>query len=275
MSDVTSETPEESAFFESEGAKEVPAEAIPDDVPEQAKEPVKEAKAEEPKKAEVPMVPIHALHEARAELREYRDKAAKMEARFEEFVKRASTPQEQPKTIDEDPLGTLKQHQAEIDEWRQWKAQQEQQSQHQTQIQRMMQTYSNMATEYQAKTPDFKDAYNHWMGGLKDELVDLGYTDWQQQIEQMELNIVAKAIQDGANPAERIYAAAKRRGFKVPVKEDPAKRFEQLQRGQSAAKSLGNLSGDQEPPLTLQSLAEMDDEDFDKNWDKVMKANRR
>jgi hypothetical protein len=110
---------------------------------------------------------------------------------------------------------------------------------------------------------------------------------WQLVFKQLMLQdetaIVARAFQDGVNPAERIYAIAKSRGYKAAEEESPLAsnenkqimdKLDQLDKGIKNSRSLGNISGSAptSQSLTLEKLAMMDDDDFDRNWNKVMKA---
>lgn len=253
--------------------------ATPEAATEQAPKPASESEPA-PK-----LVPIQALDEARYKLKELSDsdrqkseKLAKMEARFEEMMKRLQPAAPKAPEYDQDPLGHLKHEttdvRAKLAEFEQWKAEQAKQAERQTQEQEFLGKYRAAATEFSSKTKDFNDAYAHLMTAWGQELLELGYTQEEQASEKLmlERRIVEKALKDGANPAERIYKAAKMRGFKGP---EPEKELAKLKSGQQAAKSLSAVNGSQEPPMTLEALAEMDGEDFDKFFDKIVLGGRK
>ncbi len=115
-----------------------------------------------------------------------------------------------------------------------------------------------------------------------DELVAMGYNQAEaiNIRTQDEIAIAAKAYADGVNPGERIYALAKMRGFsqqqvqpQTPI-ADATQKIDQLEKGLNASKSLSGASGKASAELTLEALASMEDADFDKAWEKMIKGAR-
>jgi hypothetical protein len=119
------------------------------------------------------------------------------------------------------------------------------------------------------------------------EYMAAGLTEQEanQQITHEEAQVVSLAFRQGANPAERVYAMAKASGYaKAQNTPQPqtsndnaevAKKLEQLQKSIAANKSLSQSGGkvDTKPTLSLQSIADMDDDEFDKvDWKKLVKA---
>lgn len=234
---------------------------------------------EKPEKAdtvkEERVVPLAALHEERERrkdldrrLREEAEKRAKMEARFEEWQKRQE-PKEAEPDFDTDPGAWLR-YQTErqnqrteeasktVEELRQSQQQQAQQAQFAAQV-------AATVNQFKVKTPDYMDAYTFWQQSVADEVRDaMGYEDpavIAQEIANFESAIAMKAMQDGKNPGERLYAAAKRRGFKASVASD---KIDRINKGQKASSALSQTGGRAENRLTLESLAEMSDEEFAK-----------
>jgi hypothetical protein len=70
-----------------------------------------------------------------------------------------------------------------------------------------------------------------------------------------------RTAQTGGNWAETLYSLAKARGY-APKAVPAEKKMAQLQDGQQAAAGLSEVSGRQTVPLSIQSLANMDDDDF-------------
>jgi hypothetical protein len=283
--EALAETPEEKAYFESEGLK--PAPELRDE-PVVGHEPA--AAGQEPPAPKPPekpaeqsrTVPHQALHEERSRRKEAERRAQEMEQRFSQLIERMGQPQQPPKPdVDTDPVGVVKTHEQELADLRKWREQQEQAAQQQNQYRAFTTRYQASAQEFSRENPDFMNAYQYWVQSVGEELREAGFVENEiaQQLLQIEGNIAAKAFQEDINPAQRIYNIAKRRGYSSKPKAEEQKAEEKiatLQKGANAARSLSAASGNQSPPLTLEALAEMDDDDFDRNWDKVMKqANAR
>ena len=90
--------------------------------------------------------------------------------------------------------------------------------------------------------------------------------------------LTIRAVQAGKEPAELIYELAKNQGFvgKVAAAEQKsAEKLESIAKGQEASASLGSGSRADAGKLTLDSLAKMDDDDFnalvldEKKWAQI------
>ncbi len=261
-------TPEETA------ATDVPVNT-PVNTPAPVAEPAPQAAPEAEKPKEEPKadtrpphgyVPLAALHEARAQMKAMRDEV--------EAMRKANAPK--PPDVDQDPVEFLKYTAKDIAEVKQWREQQEQQRQHAEAQQQFIGAYKASAEEFTSKTPEFKDAYKYLIQSRDQELATLGYMDPRQRHEmivQDEAQIVALAMQNGANPAERLYEVAKMRGFKKAEPKNDAQKLDTIQRGQQAAKSLGAVSGGAEGELTLTQIAEMSEDEIAKvDPEKLRKA---
>ena len=264
MSEIETMTPEETA------ATDVPvntpatvAESAPQAAPETEK-PKEESKADT--RPPHGYVPLAALHEARAQMKAMRDEV--------ETMRRANAPK--PPDVDDDPVECLKYTARDIAEVKQWREQQDQQRQQYEAHNQFIGSYKASAEEFSSRTPEFKDAYKYLIGARDRELTTLGYMDPRQRhqmIVQDEAQIVALAMQDGVNPAERLFAVAKDRGFKKTEPKNDAQKLDTIQRGQQAAKSLGAVSGGAEGELTLTQIAEMSEDEIAKvDPDKLRKA---
>jgi hypothetical protein len=227
---------------------------------------------------------LQRLHELQAQ------KIAQMEERFQKIIE-IKQQEELPKipAYDEDPLENIRMTQKEIQDYviqqNQYLQQQQAAAQRQSQQQQFIETYKAHTAEFAKSTPDCMQAYNYLVQTRLAEHQAAGYSEAQahQLIVEDEAAIVAKAFSDGVNPAERIYSLAKLRGYAAKAPEKPntsamdetAKKLEQIQKSIQANKSLSNAGGkaDTKQGLSLQSIAEMDDDEFDKvDWGKLVRA---
>lgn len=266
------------AFFEAGGEVETP-EVTPE--VEAKSEPAVEAPKDEPKQEKV--VPYGALHEERMKRKELQEKVTKMEQTFQQFQERLKQPEPQIPAFEEDPLSHLKAQQEQFEAWKrqqdQMTVQQQAYAKQQEEANKVISQYRALANEYKSQTPDFDAAYTHLRQSRYDEYVAAGYPPEQAQsfVIEDEFQIAAKAIQDGVNPGERLYALAKVRGYQRPVDKpaepNAAEKMEALARGQAAAKSLSG-GGTGKAELSLEALAEMSGDEFDKAWEKLVGPSR-
>ncbi len=280
------ETPNQETVDESQTEGEVNTQTPPS--PESIEQQKEQMQLEEEKHARNYQA---AMKEERARRQELQQKVAVMEDRFQKIME-FKQQENQPKvpSYDEDPLEHLR---VALKETQDYAIQQNQFLQQQQEVVRMQQAeaqfinaYSEKAVEYQQQNPEFLDAYNYYATKKMAEYVAGGLTpkEADYQIKLEEAKIVSAAFKQGVNPAERIYAMAKASGFtKVnnePIKntsamDETAKKLEQIQRDIKANRSLSNAAGktDTKQGLSLQAIADMDDDEFDKvDWSKVIKA---
>lgn len=244
---------------------------------EEAPETKAEDKVKEPeKKPKDTMVPHAALHEERerrkelaAELEKARELSRKMEERFQAWQD-ANKPK--PPAFEEDPAAHLKAETEELKAWREEQRRAAEESranqERRSQQERMMQTYHAYARDFAQRTPDFQESYKALAAWRDEELRVAGWDDPAERHQRLiadEMGIVAKAMRDGVNPAERIYALAK----KVATPKPKDDNFEQIERGQKAARSLSNASGSTPAKTSLERLAAMSDEEFAEEMQKA------
>ena len=128
---------------------------------------------------------------------------------------------------------------------------------------RCMGIYRDHAEDFAKRQPDYPAAREYLKSDRDGELAALGYADPTMRAQMLandEAMIVARALLDGINPAERIYAAARRRGYKPGGGDGEKLRL--AERGQAAGKSLGSASGGATPALSAEALAALDDTEF-------------
>jgi len=248
------------------------------------------------------LVPIKALHEERDarkaladQLRERDDRFARLEGRLQELGQRFGQPQQQeqqrPPSVEEDPVGAIKR----VDDTVRSLAER-QQAEHQER--EFVTAYGNAARQFAATQTDFPGAYQHLMAARDGELQAIGFTNPAQRaaiIANEERSIALRAFSENVNPAERIYALAKARGYAAPAAEAAAsaspspapaatavntsersasEKVAQTQRAQEAARSLSGGGGSASSGgLSLDALADMSDEEFgqidDATWERL------
>lgn len=154
-------------------------------------------------------------------------------------------------------------------------SQQQREAQQQAMVINAIQTQARaLEGEFKQATPDYDAAIEFLVAKDSEELKALGYTDPAQRdaiIRQKGLQIAADAIQNRANPAERLYAIAKLRGFTgTPAAEETeqtaqngaAQRIATIANGQRQSRTLSGARGAAPQAMTASRLLEMSDADF-------------
>lgn len=297
MSEDIGLTPSETAFFESGGetapesvestssetteneSQEVQNESSTEDAAVETKAP--EQKQEKQEKT----VPLAALHQARSEIKEMREKYAKMEQVFQRFAQMQEQA-EQPKlpSLEENPVAYFEARNQQLEQTiHQLKETQQQFEARQAQeAQEAQFRYAVQAVEAEfAKTnPDYPDATHYLRSEIYQDALNRGATPQEAEaslLQQMRVMIV-NAAQVGINPAQMVYHMAQARGFKTkqveaPKQEQqsPSEKIASINKGQAAAKSLSSTGGKGKAELTLEAMAEMDDDELAKHWGQIKK----
>lgn len=288
-------------------AQMAPDEPDPAPEPEPAPAPEQPAEAEattEPAESTKPrddgMVPLAALKEERTrrqelerQQREMAQQMAELRGRFEGMMQqpKAAAPQPEPEKPDPEPkyddnpaewfrwrdrqqskeIAALKKAAESYENDRKQRQQQEQADQ---QRQQFLGHYANAAQTFARETQDFGEAYQFLVKSRVDELVALGYSPQQasQYQQQEEANVAAHALSQGANPAERLYAIAKMRGYAKADAPAPAQPPAPTPAPSAAAapnplraqlsKSLSAAPGAPSNPPTLEQIASMSDAEY-------------
>ncbi len=240
----------------------------------------------EPEQEREKFVPHGALHEERMRRKELQEqlnaqaeRTKKMEETFQKIQERIN--QEQQVRYEDDPLEHLRQQNQELQQRLQHYdsrfSQQDQQAELYRQQQEFVSKYQQSAQVYAQQQTDFNDAYRFLMSSRQSELQAVGYEPniAAQIMAQEEAMIVGKAFDDGVNPAERMYALAKTRGYaKAAPEQTPEEvKMQTLEKGLEASRSLssGNATKGE---MTLETLADLDDDEFDKVWSKLVGGDR-
>lgn len=285
-------SPEELAVLSDQEV--VPAEPAEEAEPEPQAEPEPLPQAEQPRatdgtfapkgasEAEAPIpapkprknVPLSELLEERKSRQQFekdlqaaREEKAKLEGAFQALSQRFAQPQEQaPKqpTIEEDPVAVLRQTQGQLAEM-----------QRQQQEQQITAQFSNhvrsLAESFKATVPDYADALKFAGEARRKQLAYFGMPPQaiEQQLQRDEFELSAAALQNGRNPAQVIYETAQLWGYRAPQPgmaqtngAAPAPQangtgpnLDTIARGQTAARSLGNVGG--AAPNTLTGIDRM------------------
>lgn len=229
---------------------------------------IEQPQAKEEKKEE-PKVNLGALHEERAKRKELESKVKMMEDRFNQILQ-SQQKQAEPQlpSLDEDPITNFDTRLQQQEQINQQLLQSQQQQALETQV---IDTYRAHAQQFVQQAPDFTDAYNYLIKGRVEELKLMGYdeTTAQQAVKREEFGIAYQALQQGRNPAEMLHSIAKQRGWQSKPQQPQAvqKDLKVIEKGQQ--KSIPSGGGAPKGELTLEALAEMDDDEFNAHWEKM------
>jgi hypothetical protein len=276
-------------YFESRGA------VAPDVQPETQAQPEKKEEKQEEKEVEVKekiekVVPYGALHEEREKRKELQrelqanaEKTRRLEEAWERLQAQGLPAAKESPNFNDDPIEALRHEQEELkkrtDATNEYLRQQNHQAQMQQAQMEFVNKYAQSANAYKQENPDFQPAYGFLVESTKAELRAAGYNEDEvaRALVIREAEVVAKAYQDGVNPAERIYNLAKSRGYfkstTAPSQDvsNAQQKLEATKKGMELSKSLdGGV-----PPsgkMTLEQLASLDDdEEFLKEFKKMHK----
>lgn len=286
MSDLTQE---EQQFFESGGETAVDAPEA-EVVIEQQSETLAEseqleqepAAQEQEQQREAPrMVPIDALHEARAQAKELKAQVAQLSAERQKFeqwksqIEQRLNPQEQVPAFDENPAENLRHEvtstKAKLEAF-------ERQAQAQAQEQQFSTWYQAQAAQFTQKQPDFMEAYSAVISARTTELDAQGLSPQQirDAIKREEQMVAVSAAQMGINPAQMMYHIALSKGYKPKteqLKQDSSQKIQAVSDGIKSSRTVSNVAGKATGGLTIEyilSLPEAEQQKYLDNWDETM-----
>ena len=274
---------------------EAPAEPV-------AQEPPAEAPEGEP---EAPPTGLDKRGEAiwreeRTRRKQLQEQVDKMNARWEQMVERMQAGQtQQPQApqpaaeqapeieipdFDEDPIGHLRAKNELLERQLMGVTQQTQQQQAATQQAQQFHQFQDgvdaMEKQYATANPDYHDAVGYLYGQVGKMATAMGYTPEQVKgvVAQTAMDITVRSLQQGKNPAEAAYAAAKQMGWAgvQPAAEDNGEQLQPTPQKKPPT-SLSSVAGKRTAggAPTLDALAEMDDESFEKMWKDMEKSARK
>lgn len=276
------------------------APAAPEPAPPAAAAPAPApAPAPSPAAAESPQVPLAALHEERRKRAEIEAERQQLRAQIEQF-QRAMQEAQAPQAPDpeQDPVGYLsfqnQQLQAQVRQMAEWRAQQEQERQQQTQFATLTQRVGAAEQAFRAKTPDYDQAAQFAMQ-MEDRRLSAFYPDpavRAQVLRNEATQLLAQLVHEGRDPAEGLYQMAKNMGYGTPAPAPvaapaaapapapaapaAAAAAETIQRGLKQQTVSG--AGGSTPPseMTPEMMAAISDPaEFNKAWAKFAKSARR
>jgi hypothetical protein len=295
-------TPEEQAELDAAEQENVPVEGEEvEEQPESEPEPVAEEKptkaapqATERAKPPAGFVPQSALHEARQQAQEARERAARLEGAWAQLQDRLKPQQQQqsgpaPAQVPDfnvDPIGNLQGQLAQavqtINELKGHTQKTVEQQQQQAQYNQFVDAYRSDVSSYAREAPDFGEAYR-WLEQEATREIEARYPgitaqDVQSILVAEEERIVANAFRNGRRPAQVVYEYAKARGYKKPAPAPEENKLERLKAGQKAAASLGSAKGAGKQNgvdnMTLEAYAELMESDpakADQMWPALAK----
>jgi hypothetical protein len=273
--DITDEQVEQ--FFESGGE-------LPDETPKDETLEAEATEASQKEDEKEKFVPYGALHEERqrrkelqAEVERVRQENAQTSQVMQQVLQQIKQQQSPAPDPESDPVAYFQHQIAEqaqqiqqLTQYLNGNAQQAQQAQHETQL---VNAYRSSAQEFTKQSPDFVEAYQHLVASRLSEYNALGYTNEQAQamLNQDEMQLAAKAFQDGVSPAHRVYELAKLRGYQKQQASQEHK-MQTIERGVKASSPTGGAP--QGGDITLEALAAAADgsaEEFNELWSKFAK----
>lgn len=267
------------------------AEAMEQEEVREAPEDIEEPEQTEEPARDGPDAQIQNLNAALREEREKRkaesERAKRLEDTFQRVLEmqnkaapKQTEPEEKPLPDPEADLGgflyeKLARMEKEISKYQQSSQQEEVVRQQYQAEQRMLDEYKMQAARFAQTTPDFNQAYNALVSDRIAELETMGFPGAQaaQMAYNEEMMIVGQALNEGVNPAERIYSVAKRRGLVGKQQAAGSTNSEQVLKAASRANALNGARGESpRGQMSLEQLAEIDDPvEFEKQWNKLMR----
>lgn len=277
-------------------AEKAKAEAPPEPVEEPTKPITPEVPVEEPviEKIEEPkaktdvtkVVPLAALHEARKESKELRERlkreSTEREAQaksFQEQINALKAPAPEVPAFETDPAANLKH---EVDELKKTTAATAEATQRVAVERQIEARLSTSESAFMKEHSDYTEHAQHIVNVMEKNLQTFGTTDPEAinaTIRREIQRLTVAALQAGKEPAELIYEMAKNQGFKSTGKKEavkPSDKIKSIAEGQESSKSLGSGGRSEKTgALTLESIAKMDDDEFtalvtdDKSWKKL------
>jgi hypothetical protein len=122
--------------------------------------------------------------------------------------------------------------------------------------------------DFGADQPDYPDAANFYKKARIEELTDAGYSgkNLDRKLADDLFGVVRMALEAGLDPAERVYALAKRRGFKSGGKAADAKLDATRRAAESGVRPQGRPGAG---VLSWGDVAKLDGAARDKAWAKL------
>lgn len=184
-----------------------------------------------------------------------------------------------PPSWDEDVFAAGAHLQTEVQTLKEQLAQQERQRAVAEHESRLMSWTAQTEAQFKAQQPDFDAAAQHLFDARLGVMTDLGMPEAQarEALRREFLGVIDLCARNGENPAAKVYAMAKRFGYqpKAAGNDDPMTKLEQVERAQSAHKSLSAGSPAPSGDMTVEKLLAMPEDEFAAYAKKYPKTVRR
>jgi len=218
--------------------------------------------AEKPAKAPLPTEEVTkrleqknlALRQERRARRALEERLAAIEERQRAPVQRQAEPDyDIPDAVD-DPIGALEaMRKMALGMTAQQKAEAEAEQARNAQQSQMKQIASRMGEyedDFRALTPDYDKAVDHFRKERHADLTEQGYegAELTRALSTEFIGLVTRSLQAGKDPAEVVYALAKKRGYGV---DKAVNKLNALKAGQAATSPLNRGGGQQGEPARL------------------------
>lgn len=255
--------------------------------------------------AQKPRVPLSALQEERQrrqelqeQLRQQSEFNQKMQERFQQMMERMQQPQQPEQQAPQEPEITIPDFNDDpaahmeglrrLNE-RMWQQQQQfnQQLLQQFQVQQQQQSVASRAlaeeAEFRKTTADYDQAAQFFTSRKAAEYAALGASpaEIQQQLQRDFLNLAVVAQQRGKSAPAMMYELSKAMGYsgQQPAGQQQQPAGQQVP-GKPVPTSLSNMGGAPQSPeeqrgVTLESVANMTDAEFDKFWKDMERGSRQ
>lgn len=177
-----------------------------------------------------------------------------------------------------DPLGNmiyqLNRQNKQIEELQAKLTEREQQAAYKAEFESFTSNVRELKAEFAKANPDFDAAYTHIRQIRSDDLVALGHSkaDINKMLLQDEIRLAQAALERGKNPAEEMYAMAKRYGYRPAADTQQQQREQKQQQAEQQVTRLANGQFAARAPqraattndLTLEGLKDAGESDLNK-----------
>jgi hypothetical protein len=274
-------SPEENAFFETGGNSEIPVGEKIADAPDGRQSSAGDGKTTEAADKDgqtkvEKMVSLSALHEERgrrktteSEKRALESQLAELRGKFS-IIEQLNAPKElEAPTVETDIFGVIRNQAETLAQLQRRLQAEDDQKRAAGEHNNLVTAYRMDAAQFEAKTPDFKAAYNHLLNSRAAELMAIGYDDpaqLHQALTNDEMAIARTALGNKKSAAEIIYNLAQQRGYRKagPGAGKGAEKIDTINRGQQANKSLANTGGSSgDGDMTGEMLLKMPMDEFE------------
>lgn len=221
------------------------------------------------------------------QLAELREQNKKMAEAFNKLVEVADSPrttdQKPIPAYEEDPIGHLNAKiealQRQNEELSKATNETRQQALDRQKYELFQQDYAAKTRQYSSSVPDYDAAKTHLIEAIKQDYIVQGLTEEQadKQARNDEITFAATQMSQGKNPAEIIYEMSKRRGYQSTAakatapKNNDADKISRMEKGIKASRSLNGKGESPHHRMTLEEIALLSDDDFEKvNWNDVL-----